>query len=177
MSQTAIQQYWADTTEELSEGCFILTYIHICLNHFITEQGQRCTKAAPKVMPPVLLCWFTTSGVDAGSMAVGVEPSHQYAITCCWCVTDGSRGAVWPNGVQYGSVAEAKVCHWVPPCGKCSSHWCLLTLAKCLWRPVDVNTVSGKLQQRWQQHWVTPLLVQIFTSTAHRLWFTDGKNA
>jgi len=33
------------------------------------------TIAAPKVMPPVLLCWPTTSEVDVGSMALEFEPS------------------------------------------------------------------------------------------------------
>jgi len=47
-------------------------------------------RAAPKVMPPALLCW-PTSDADGGGTAVDVEPSHQYSITC---VTDGSRGAV-----------------------------------------------------------------------------------
>jgi len=32
--------------------------------------------------------------VDVGGMAVEVEPSHQYPITCCCCVTDGSRGDI-----------------------------------------------------------------------------------
>jgi len=45
-------------------------------------------------MPPILLCWLTTSEVDVGGMAVKIEPSHQYPITFCFCVTDGSRGAV-----------------------------------------------------------------------------------
>ena len=51
-------------------------------------------RAAPKVMCPVLLCRPITSEVDAGGMAVGAEPSHQYCITFCCCVTNGSRGAV-----------------------------------------------------------------------------------
>jgi len=36
----------------------------------------------------------TTSEVDVGGMAVEVELSHQYPITCCCRVADGSRGAV-----------------------------------------------------------------------------------
>ena len=28
-----------------------------------------------------------------GGMAVEIEPSHQYSITFCCCMTDGSRGA------------------------------------------------------------------------------------
>ena len=45
---------------------------------------------------------------DVGGVAVEVETSHQYSITFCCCATDGSRGAVWQNGVWHGSVYEAK---------------------------------------------------------------------
>ena len=38
------------------------------------------------------------------------------------------------NDVWHGSVYEAKVCHWIPPCGKIGTHWHSLTLAECLWR-------------------------------------------
>ena len=51
-------------------------------------------KAEPKVMPPILLCWPATSEEDVGGMTAEVEPSQQYPITCCCCVTDGSTGAV-----------------------------------------------------------------------------------
>jgi len=51
-------------------------------------------KAVPKVMPPMLLCWHMTSEVHVGDMAVEAEHSHQYPITFCCPVTDGSRGAV-----------------------------------------------------------------------------------
>jgi len=51
-------------------------------------------KRAPKVMPPILICWLLISEVDIGGMAVEVELSQQYSITSCCCVTDGSRGAV-----------------------------------------------------------------------------------
>ena len=43
-------------------------------------------------MPPVLLCWPTTSEVDVGGTIAEVEPSHQYFITFYCCATDGSRG-------------------------------------------------------------------------------------
>lgn len=31
---------------------------------------KNCTRTAPKSMPPILLCWFMTSEVDVGDMAV-----------------------------------------------------------------------------------------------------------
>ena len=54
---------------------------------------MKNTGTAPKVMPPILFGWFMTSEANVGGMAVEVEPSHQYPITCCCRVTDGSRGA------------------------------------------------------------------------------------
>lgn len=39
------------------------------------------TRTAPKVIPPILLRWPTTSEVDNVGMAVEVEPSHQYSAT------------------------------------------------------------------------------------------------
>ena len=50
----------------------------------------------------------TISEVDVGGMVVEAESSHQYSVTFCCCETDGSRGAVWQNDVQCGSVYEAK---------------------------------------------------------------------
>ena len=37
-------------------------------------------RAAPKSMPPVLLCWPMTSEAEVGAMAVEFEPSHHYSI-------------------------------------------------------------------------------------------------
>ena len=91
------------------------------------------------------------SEADVGGTAVEAEPSHQYSITCCCCVTDGSKEAVWQNGVWHGSVYEAKVCHWIPLCGKNSTHWYPLILAEHLWRP-NGEVVGGVFQWWWQ--WV-----------------------
>jgi len=52
-------------------------------------------RVAPKVMPPVLCQPMISEVGGGGSMAVEVEPSHQYPIPCCCCVTDGSKGAQW----------------------------------------------------------------------------------
>lgn len=51
-------------------------------------------EAVPKVTPPVLLCWSTTSEADVADVAVEMEPSHQCSITFYCRVTDSSRGAV-----------------------------------------------------------------------------------
>ena len=79
---------------------------------------------------------------DVGGMAVEAEPSHQYPITCCCCVTDGSRGAVWQNGVWHRSMDEAKVCH-VEKMAPIDIHWHLLNVDGD--KPVDVSTVRQRM--------------------------------
>ena len=66
------------------------------LNHVDSGVSGMKTnvRAAPKVMLPILLCWPTASEEDTVGMAVDVKPFHQYALTFCCHVTDGSRGAV-----------------------------------------------------------------------------------
>jgi len=71
-------------------------------------------------MPPVLFCWPMTSEAGVGGMAVKVEPSHQYPITLCCCVTDGSQKAVWQNDIT--------------PCRKNCTHW-HSPMMNHLWRP------------------------------------------
>ena len=51
-------------------------------------------KAALQVMPPILLSWSVTSEVDVGDMTGEVASAHQYSVTFCCCVADGSRGAI-----------------------------------------------------------------------------------
>jgi len=58
-----------------------------------TKKPKQNKKTLPKVTPPISFSWPMTSEEDVGGMAVEVEPSHQYSVTCC-CMTDGSRGAV-----------------------------------------------------------------------------------
>jgi len=50
--------------------------------------------------------WCQEAGT--GSTAVEAEPTHQYSVTCCCRVTDGSRGAVWQNGIWHGSMFIAE---------------------------------------------------------------------
>jgi len=63
-----------------------------------------------------------------------------FCLFCC-CVTEGSRGAVWQNDVWHGSVYEAKVCQWIPPCRKKCTLSHSLELAQHLQKPVNVSTV------------------------------------
>ena len=108
-------------------------------------------------MRPILRCCPMTPEEDSGGMAEEAEPSHQYSVTCCCRVTDGSRGAVWQNGIWHGHAHEAKVCHWIPSCGKNSTHWHSSMFAEYLWRPNSEHSdaVCSALQQWWQWQWVT----------------------
>ena len=45
-------------------------------------------------MPPLLLCWPTTSEAHVGGMAVEIEPSHQYSTTFCCCDRWQQRGSL-----------------------------------------------------------------------------------
>lgn len=60
-------------------------------------------RSALKVVLPVLLSCLTMSDVDIGGMAVQAEPSCQHSVTFCGCVTNGSTGTVWQDGIWCGS--------------------------------------------------------------------------
>ena len=79
-------------------------FTHISCNFKLRAQGATSlfctlrmstnTRATPKVMPPILLCWPMTSEANVVDMAVEVEPSRQYSVKFCCRATDDSRGAV-----------------------------------------------------------------------------------
>jgi len=106
------------------------------------------------LMPPILLCWPTTSEANIVYMAEEVEPSRQYSVKFCCRATDDSRGAVWQNGVWHGSAYETKMCNWIPPCGKNCTKWHSPTLAERLRRLNSgcqhSEAVGGAFQQ-WRQ--------------------------
>ena len=128
-------------------------------------------KAASKVMLPILLCWPTTSEADVCGIAVEVEPSHQYPVTCCCHVIDDSRGALWQNTILT----------WKCRCRKGgelnSSMWKKIAH---LWRPI-----SRCVHVKWwvvcfssgDSDSVSPLLVQISSCTACRLLFITSKKS
>jgi len=123
---------------------------HIVSIHYI--------RTALKVLPPILLFWPTVSteaDVVAWQQRLNL-PTNIPFVFCCH-VTDGSRGEAWQSYVWYGSVYQAKVCHWITPCGKNGTNWHSLMLAEHSWRPNSgwehSEVVSGALQQWWQwQH-------------------------
>mgnify|MGYP001856810456 CR=1 FL=1 len=49
---------------------FWLTYLDKSMNNYTSMRD------APKVMPPILLCWHTPSEAHIGGMTVEVEPSQ-----------------------------------------------------------------------------------------------------
>ena len=85
------------------------------------------------------------SEADIGGMVDEAEPSHQYPVTFFFChVTDGSREAVWQNGVWHGRADETETWSWIPPYGKNCVYWHSSVLAEQMLagdQAVDVNTV------------------------------------
>ena len=128
--------------------------------HLYIINSVYLVRAAPKVMPPTLLCWPATSEVDIGGMTTEAEPSEQYSMTSCCCVTDGSREAAWQNGVWCGSAYEAKAGHWISPCRKNGTYWYSLILAEYLWR-------SNSGCEQWGGGWCVSVLMTV----SHLLWF------
>ena len=116
----------------------------LCLFLFIWSY-KGCSKSSASYF----IMLVRTSELDTRATAVEVEPSHQYCITRCCCVTDGSRRAVWQNGIWQRSVDEA----FFPPCGKKGTQW-HTTLAEYLWRPnsgCEHSDVVGDVSQQWLQ--------------------------
>ena len=110
-------------------------------------------RAASKAMPPILLCWPATSEVDIGGVAVEVESSHQYLVPFCCCMMDGSRGAVWLNGLTWKWVWSKGV-PLNPSMGKNGTNWYSLTLAEHRWRSssgCERSEVEGGAFQQWWQ--------------------------
>ena len=103
------------------------------------------TSAALKVMFYYVGLWC--SEVDVSSMAVEVTEYWLDGSTFCCCVTDGSRGTVWQNGIWHRRMDEAEVWNWIPQCGgekmtPTDIHWHLRNTDAD--QTVDVSTV-----RRW----------------------------
>jgi len=45
------------------------------MNRRLLQAKRKRMRVAPKVMPPILLCYSTMSEADVGDMTVQVEPS------------------------------------------------------------------------------------------------------
>jgi len=92
------------------------------------------------------------SETDVGRMAVEVEPSHQYSLTFCCCVTDGSRGVVWQkvSDVEVG-MKQRRVTEFlhVEKMAPIDIHW--RTNSGC----EHSKAVGVAFQQWWLWQWVT----------------------
>ena len=108
---------------------------------------------------------------DVGGLTLEAESSCQYSIMFCYLVTDDSRRAIWQNGVWHRSLYEAKMCHWIPPCGKDGTHWHLSIFAECLWSPnsgCEHSEAAGATFQQWQQQ-VTSTDADFYKCSMHAL--------
>ena len=114
------------------------------------------TQTVSKSVPTVLLGWPITSEADVSGMAVEVELSHQYSVSFCCHVTDGSRGAIWPTWkCRWSKGVTLNSSMWK----KTSSHWHSSTFSEDFWRLnsgcEDSAVVGGVFQHWWQWQWVT----------------------
>lgn len=92
-----------EDTSHWGDGCSLQTLYHSWHNVTVCV-----TRAAPKVVPPILWCRPRISEANVGGTAVEIELFCHYPITFRCCATGGSRGAARQNGVCCGSACEAK---------------------------------------------------------------------
>ena len=71
----------------------------VCMCVCVYTHTHKSIAAALKTVLCTVLHWPISSVADVGGIPVEVEPSQQYSVTCCCCVTDGSRGTVRQNGI------------------------------------------------------------------------------
>ena len=132
-------------------------------------------------VPPGMVTQPPPWAAPVDGTAVEAEPFHKFSITFFCHVTDGSRGAVWQNGVWHGSAdMEAKGWNWIPQWGK---KLYPLTFIDAWWMFVEAKQW---MWAQWGSGWLcfssgdsnsrSPLLVQIFTNVACRLLFITGEN-
>ena len=137
----------------------------LCSNKNINDKSKSCCLYALAILyilwrllwKKYLLFYYIgpqCQEVDVGGMEVEVEPSCQYSITFCCCMTDGSRGVLWQNAMWHRSVYEAEVCHWILAHGKNGTHWHSSMLAGHLGRDNSgceySEVVGGAFEQWWQ---------------------------
>ena len=157
-----------------------LMLYYYCLYCFQTL--QLCASVIPKVTSSISLHQSMISEVDVGGMTVEIEPSIQYSITICCCVTDGSRGAVWHNGIWHGSAMKqgcvTEFLHtekkW-HPLVSIYAFWMFMGIKRWMWAQWNSGCcVPAGVIITWQaMFWKT---MNILTSAACRLLFTAGEN-
>ena len=157
-------------TDKLLHVVCFLSAARPCARGFSPLIWWEIMRDALKVMR-LYFFWPMTLEADVDGVAVEVEPSWQYSVTF-WChVTDGSRGAVWQEGIWHGIVGEAKVCHWIPPCRKNDILQYLLNVSRD--QTVNVSMVMHTVMVCFRSGYSgSPLLVQIMCMACRLLFFT-----
>ena len=122
-------------------------------------------RAAPKLMPYILLRWFNTSEADVGGIAVGVEFSHQYSVTCCCHATDGSRNKMAADMAVHMKERCIIEFLWVEKIEPIDTHQNLLSI----YGDQTGNTVRQLVVCFSSVDSGSPPLVQIFMSMVCRL--------
>ena len=84
-------QSWASSSKKMLVK---LTYLDKSYFWELRNQLHFIYKGHPESNASYFIMLPTASEVDVGGVAVEVEPFCQYSVTCCCCVTDGSKGAV-----------------------------------------------------------------------------------
>ena len=199
-----IRTTYSDVNYVVQSGSKLKKNKNIFLTHLDTDQRKLCkmvqlfqnfflfigcpflregeyAKYTLKVMPPVFLYWPTTSEVDVGGMAVEFEPSHQYPITFCCCVTDRSRREVWQNGIWHGSELWSK---GVTMNSSMQKKIAPTDIYQCLLNIYGDQTVNVSTVKQWvllfssgNSDSGSSLLVQIVMSVASRILLIGCKNA
>ena len=95
----------------------------------------------------------------SSGLVVETELLHQYFITFCCYVTNGSRWTVWHSDIWHGRVCETKVWNWIPSWRKNCTQWHSLMLLEHLWNSnseCEHSAAVGGVFQQWRQrHWKT----------------------
>mgnify|MGYP001853103825 CR=1 FL=1 len=149
--------------------------------------NQKNTRRLPQRMLEIqkeTFIWYMHWIICVSGMAVEGEPSLQYSITFHCHVTDGSRGAVWQNGIWRGSTYEAKVCHWIPPRGKklhpltlINTCWTFTESNYCIWKQwcggYCVPSVGHLVQCIFYKHSMPVLVHSWWKHLANHWWLCD----
>ena len=126
---------------------------------------------APKVMPPVLLCWLTTSEADVGGTARGwtFPPTFHYILLLCYRWQQSNSMTKWHQTWKCILDKSVSLNSFMQKTAPFDTHWCLLNIYGD--QTVDVSTV-----RRWvvcfssgDSDSVSPPLVQTALSMAYRL--------
>ena len=94
---------------------------------------EGCSES--KISNFVMLAHSVRAGCWYGSRGWTIPLILCYLLLPCdrWQQRGSLKNVIW-----HESAHEAKMCHWIPPCGKSSTHWCLLNVFGD--QTVDVST-------------------------------------